>query len=50
MLEDLSQSLRQLAALSLVQISGDLEDRRYIIHRLTETFLLNEAIKWQSSP
>ena len=45
----LYQALQQLATLSLVQVSGDLEERRYAIHRLTETFLLNEAISWQSS-
>jgi hypothetical protein len=48
-LDELTQALQQLAALSLVQVGGDLEVRRYTIHRLTETFLLNEAIKWQSS-
>jgi hypothetical protein len=47
-LNELSQALQQLASLSLVQVGGDLEERRYTIHRLTETFLLNEAIKWQS--
>ena len=45
----LYQALQQLATLSLVQVSGDLEERRYSIHRLTETFLLNEAISWRSS-
>jgi len=49
-LDALSQALEQLAALSLVQVGGNLETRRYTIHRLTETFLLNEAIKWQASP
>lgn len=45
---DLSQALQQLVTLSLVQvISGDdLDDRRYTIHRLTESFLLNEVAKW----
>ncbi|MCB0170847.1 MAG: hypothetical protein KDJ97_09885 [Anaerolineae bacterium] len=46
---ELHDALQQLATLSLVQVEGDLEDRRYSIHRLTETFLLNEAIRWQSS-
>ncbi|MFQ5614318.1 MAG: NB-ARC domain-containing protein [Anaerolineae bacterium] len=46
-IDDLSRTLEQLATLSLVQVSGDLEARRYTIHRLTETFLLNEAIQWQ---
>jgi hypothetical protein len=46
---DLYQALRQLTTLSLVEVGGDLEERRYSIHRLTETFLLTEAITWQSS-
>ncbi|MCB0164833.1 MAG: hypothetical protein KDI79_11440 [Anaerolineae bacterium] len=46
---DLHDALQQLATLSLVQVEGDLENRRYSIHRLTETFLLNEAISWQAS-
>jgi LuxR family glucitol operon transcriptional activator len=46
---ELHQALQQLATLSLVQVEGDLEARRYSIHHLTETFLLNEAITWQSS-
>jgi len=45
----LHQALAQLITLSLVQVKGDLEERRYFIHRLTETFLLTEAITWQSS-
>lgn len=45
---DLSQAIQQLARLSLLQIGGSLAVPRYAIHRLTETFLLNEAIKWQS--
>ncbi|MBN1995407.1 MAG: hypothetical protein JW953_22150 [Anaerolineae bacterium] len=47
--DELSRALEQLAALSLVQIGGGLEERRYSIHRLTETFLLNEAIQWNTS-
>jgi hypothetical protein len=42
------QALRELAGLSLVEVGGDLERPRYSIHRLTETFLLNEVIKWQA--
>ncbi|MBN1993748.1 MAG: hypothetical protein JW953_13685, partial [Anaerolineae bacterium] len=45
---DLHQALQQLITLSLVQVKGGLEKRRYSIHRLTETFLLTEAITWQS--
>ncbi len=47
-LTDLSQALQQLVTLSLVQAGGSLEERRYTIHRLTETFLLREVVKWQS--
>lgn len=42
----LGQALEDLAALSLLEISPDLEQPRYRIHRLTETFLLNEVAKW----
>jgi hypothetical protein len=43
----LVQGLEYLTMLSLVNVVGDLHARRYNIHRLTETFLLNEVIKWQ---
>jgi transcriptional regulator with XRE-family HTH domain len=43
---DLTQALERLATLSLLEVNGDLEQPRYRIHRLTETFLLNEVIKW----
>ncbi|HNS00758.1 MAG TPA: ATP-binding protein [Anaerolineae bacterium] len=43
----LSAALERLAMLSLVNVAGDLHDRRYSIHRLTETFLLREVIRWQ---
>jgi DNA-binding MarR family transcriptional regulator len=42
----LSQAIEQLAALSLLEVSGSLSERRYRIHRLTETFLLTEVAKW----
>ncbi|NJN98487.1 MAG: AAA family ATPase [Anaerolineales bacterium] len=48
-LADLNEALEKLVALSLVQVRGDLETRRYAIHRLTETFLLQEVVKWQPS-
>ena len=47
--DELAQALEQLVSFSLVDVGGDLEQRRYRIHRLTETFLLNEVIKWQAS-
>jgi transcriptional regulator with XRE-family HTH domain len=50
-LDELSQALEHLIALSLVEVSGDdLEQHRYRIHRLTETFLLTEVAKWQPPP
>ena len=45
--DELEGALQNLMTLSLVQMGGDLEERRYTIHRLTETFLLREALKWQ---
>lgn len=47
---DLSQALEELVSFSLVEVGGDLETRRYSIHRLTETFLLTEVTQWPSSP
>ena len=45
--DPLVQALEYLVKLSLVNVAGDLHHRRYSIHRLTETFLLREVIKWQ---
>ncbi len=47
--EELAEGLEQLAALSLVELAGDLTERRYRLHRLTETFLLNEVLKWSTA-
>ncbi|MCB9077903.1 MAG: hypothetical protein H6631_09945 [Anaerolineaceae bacterium] len=49
-LAEISEALDQLVGLSLIQAGGNLETRRYTIHRLTETFLLTEAIEWPNSP
>lgn len=46
---ELNQALTQLTQLSLVEVGGSIEQRRYTIHRLTESFLLTEVIKWQSA-
>ena len=46
--EELYQALEQLFTLSLIEGNGTIEDCRYSIHRLTETFLLTQVIKWQS--
>jgi DNA-binding SARP family transcriptional activator len=45
--DNLIAALQQLIALSLVIVEGDLEARIYRLHRLTETFLLNEVLKWE---
>ena len=41
-------ALRRLITLSIVMMSGTLEEPRYRLHRLTETFLMNEVLKWQT--
>ena len=46
--EQLAAPLEQLVSLCLVNVMGTVEVRRYGIHRLTETFLLNEVLKWQT--
>ncbi|MFZ2487670.1 MAG: ATP-binding protein [Anaerolineae bacterium] len=43
----LQKELERLAQLSLVNITGDLHTRRYGVHRLTQTFMLREVIRWQ---
>jgi hypothetical protein len=42
----LDQALDLLICLSLVQVGGSLTERRYSIHRLTETFLHKQVTKW----
>ena len=44
----LQTTLADLMSLSLIQLSGDIEEPRYRLHRLTETFLMNEVLKWQA--
>lgn len=48
--DELVEALTYLAKLSLVSLSGELHTRRYSIHRVTETFLLKEVIKWHGQP
>lgn len=43
---EVGRAIEQLVKLSLVTVYGHIENRRYAIHRLTETFLLHEVIKW----
>jgi hypothetical protein len=45
----LSDAIAELARFSLVEIAGDLDEPRYRIHRLTETFLLTEVAQWPTS-
>ncbi|MEZ4869544.1 MAG: BTAD domain-containing putative transcriptional regulator [Caldilineaceae bacterium] len=44
----LQVALPRLIERSLVQVIGSLDERRYRLHRLTETFLMHEVLKWQS--
>ncbi len=46
--EALQMALTHLIERSLVQVTGDLSERHYRLHRLTETFLMTEVLKWQS--
>lgn len=43
---DLSAAIHELVARSLMEARGTALDRRYGIHRLTETFLQSEVIGW----
>ncbi len=44
--DDLYDALDLLVRLSLVTVGGSLDERRYQIHRLTETFLHKQVTKW----
>ena len=46
---EMMEALQELVTLCLVNVMGTVEERRYGIHRLTETFLLNEVLKWQTT-
>jgi hypothetical protein len=48
-LGELSQAVEELITFSLVEVGGDLDNRRYSIHRLTETFLLTEITRWTAA-
>ena len=45
--DKLQGALTQLLGLSLVLVGGDLVEPRYRLHRLTETFLMHEVLKWE---
>ena len=42
-------AIEELVRLSLVLQVGDLQEQRYAIHQLTETFLMREVVKWQQA-
>jgi hypothetical protein len=44
---ELYQALESLISLSLVEVRGDLHQRRYTIHSLTRTFLHEQVLQWQ---
>ena len=43
---ELHAALADLRTLSLVEVGADAVEPRYRIHRLTETFLMHEVIRW----
>lgn len=45
----LQAAIMNLRGLSLVELGGDLSEPRYRLHRLTETFLMHEVVKWQET-
>lgn len=45
-IDELRMALNQLVTLNLVDARGGLNDRRYSIHGLTRTFLLEQVAKW----
>jgi hypothetical protein len=44
--DDFWAAVRELTARSLLEVQGTLQERRYGIHRLTDTFLQTEIIGW----
>ncbi len=46
--DQLYDALEQLITLSLVNVGGSLTERRYQIHRLTETFLHTQVTQWMT--
>ena len=45
--DDLTQALEMLVRLNLVDVRGDLRQRRYSIHGLTRSFLHEQVLRWQ---
>ncbi len=44
--DDFWTAVRELTSRSLLEVQGTMQERRYGIHRLTETFLQTEIIRW----
>jgi hypothetical protein len=44
---DLWPAITELASRSLLEVRGTMEERRYGIHRLTESFLRSEIVDWE---
>ena len=44
--EDFWPALSQLRSRSLLEVRGTLEEKRYGVHRLTETFVRTEVVHW----
>ncbi|MCB0063605.1 MAG: ATP-binding protein [Caldilineaceae bacterium] len=44
---ELRQAVDTLAVLNLIDVRGDLYERRYTIHSLTRSFLHEQVIRWQ---
>ncbi|MEM7028015.1 MAG: BTAD domain-containing putative transcriptional regulator [Chloroflexota bacterium] len=47
-IDDVQYALGELIKLSLIEVGGTIEEPRYRLHRLTETFLMYEVLKWQT--
>jgi hypothetical protein len=43
----LRDALQELVSLNLVDGRGDLSQRRYTVHGLTRTFLMEQVARWQ---
>lgn len=44
---ELRAALEALVRMSLVEVRGDLHERRYTIHNLTRTFLQEQVLRWR---
>ncbi|MCE7983205.1 MAG: hypothetical protein DYG89_18685 [Caldilinea sp. CFX5] len=47
--QEVRAALEQLVTLNLVDMHGDLHERRYTIHSLTRTFLQEQVLRWQGA-